>query len=199
MDIERFKSKYGIAARHNGASVSVIPTKSESKGFRHFAVDPEYTGTELFTILMSEAVTWRDNFVINRKSYLVFSIKTIWKGDDIAYNEIILFENDFTHAMTVQKQARGLSGVNLAILDTNTTAFNARISSVTETQRLQLSLHNDKPTTHTVTAVYTSSVATIQVEDMVKSGGKSYEVLGIEDVNNAHRLIKLSVIEVLSA
>jgi hypothetical protein len=30
---------------------------------------------------------------------------------------VMLFEDDFTHEMTVQSQARGLSGVNLAILD----------------------------------------------------------------------------------
>jgi hypothetical protein len=43
----------------------------------------------------------------------------------------MLFEDDFTHEMTVQSQARGLSGVNLAILDGNTKTFNARIASTT--------------------------------------------------------------------
>ena len=101
--------------------------------------------------------------------------------------------------MTVQSQARGLSGVNLAILDGSAQSFNARITSVSDTGRLQVALHNDKPMSHVVTAIHSSTVASIQVEDMLKSGSRSYEVLGIEDVNDAHRLVKLSVIEVLSA
>jgi hypothetical protein len=199
MDIERFKDRFGVVVTQNGSPITVIKMSTDSMGFKHFSSNPDYTGTDMFRIILDDPVDWDDSFSIDAKRYRIFSINSIWNGGVIAYSEVTLFEDDFTHEMTVQSQARGLSGVNLAILDGNTKTFNARIASISDTGRLQVALHNDKPMSHVVTATYSTTVASIQVEDMLKSGSRSYEVLGIEDVNDAHRLVKLSVIEVLSA
>lgn len=199
MDIERFKDRFGISVMRNDSPITVIKMATDLMGFKHFSKDPEYTGTDVLRVVMNDVIDWGDSFLIDAKGYRVFSINSIWNGGTIAYSEVTLFEDDFTHVMTVQSQVRGLSGVNLAVLDGATKSFNARISSVSDTGRLQVPLHNDKPMSHIVTAIYSPIVASIQVEDMLKSDNRGYEVLGIEDVNEAHRLVKLSVIEVLNA
>jgi hypothetical protein len=159
---------------------------------------PFYTGIRLCSIFVTNKVNPTDLFTVATRHYRVLKSEEVRVKGAIEYTDVLLFEDDFMHSVTVHKQVLRQGGLNLPWVSTGSIiTLSARIETASRNEILQYTGRNGMVATHTFTTLYEDF--DLHVEDLIKLGDRSFEVLGFENVDEQNRLLVISTIEVLNA
>lgn len=196
MDINSLISKYGEPATLNGVGVFVFVDEDKLTVYKKHVGFGEYTGLGICLVLLKEAVSFNDVFVVNGVDYRVFESKEIRKNGVRVYSDVVLFKNDFVHDVRIYTQSMSLKGCNLPTLaGMPYKKVKARIKTVKPKDYVQYSMHGQKTPTHVVSMMFKDGVG---VTDLIKWGDRAFEVLNSEDVDEQGRILVVNVVEVLS-
>lgn len=196
MNINYLIRKYGESGTLNGSPVSVYVDEERLSYYKKETDFRDHTGITLCLALIREAVGVDDKLVIGGISYYVFkSFETRKKGVRV-YSEALLFKDDFIHDIDIYNQNMTLRNCNLPVKDDDPyTTRKARINTVSIDKYLNYSYHNDKTPTHIFTLLNEDGLS---INNIIKWGTRTFEVLGSEDVDEQGRIINIHVIEVLN-
>lgn len=191
-------NKYGEDAKRNAADVRVFIEDDMSAMHERFPALPFYTGIRLCNIFIKDRVDVTDLMTVDRKHYRVLKSEEVRVKGKTEYSDVMLFEDDFTHAITIHKQHLIQNGLNLpSVAEGAIIGVSARIETASRDELLQYTGRNGMVATHTFTIIYRNF--DLQGEDLIKFGSRSFEVLGFENVDEQNRLLVISTIEVLNA
>ena len=196
MGINSLISKYGEPATLNGVDVFAFVDEDRLSDYKKHVGFGEYTGLNICLVLLKEAVSLDDVFVMNGVDYRVFESKEIRKNGVRVYSDVVLFKNDFINDVRIYTQSISLKGCNLPTLaDIPYKEVKARIKTVKPKDYTQYAMHGEKTPTHVITMMFDDGVG---VTDFIEWGVRGFEVLNSEDVDEQGRLLVVNVVEVLS-
>ena len=197
MNINSLIRKHGEPAKQNGQNIHVFLNGERLSSYRAITGFKEYTGMRTLAVLIKQEARDDDVYVVNGRNWLVFEAQEVRHKGKRVYSDVVLFEDDFTHEITLFDQEMKKHGCNLPSRkeEPKVTAM-ARLKTVKASEFLQMAMHHDgKPPTHVFTTKYTEG---FKSRDVIAWGERAFEVLSVENVNEQDRLLSITTIEVLN-
>jgi len=193
----RLISKYGEDAKKNDTNIRVFIDDMSSSIHQKFPSLSFYTGIRICEILVKDVISPTDMITLNNRHYRVLKTDEVRVKGKTEYCDVILFEDDFRHSITIHKQQLLQSGLNLpSVTDGAIVSLSARVETASRDELLQYTGRSGVVATHTFTILYKDF--NLQVEDVIKMGSRSFEVLGFENVDEQNRLLVISAIEIIN-
>lgn len=194
----RLIKKYGTRIKRNGVDVVVFFDEEKASSFKKAQNFKQYTGFKISVLLMKGKAQATDVFNYDGKDYRVFEAKTISSKGTDEYTEAVVFQDDFNHDLKIYDQAMGRNGLSLPIVSQGDDSFisvKARIATATPNDYKNLAFHGGKVPSHIFTLISTEQKP--KVSDLIKWGDRRFEILSVEELNEAGVLIVIEAIEVL--
>lgn len=186
-------AKHGESALQNGAGIFAFVDRDVTDSVKKLFA--EYTGFSWVNVFVREAVSKDDVFVVGGKTYKVFSSDEVRHRGVRVYTDVVAYEDDFIHGMSVAGQSMGIKGVNLPVVGQEKAAVLVRVKTITEKELVGYSYHDEKVPTHVLSMEYTPVVS---FGDVLAWGARRFEVVELVNVNEQDRLLVLKVTEVLN-
>ncbi|NYT46362.1 MAG: hypothetical protein H0A75_00190 [Candidatus Methanofishera endochildressiae] len=102
-----------------------------------------YTGIQLCSVSTHEAVLPTDIFTIGTRKYRVLVTDIIRSEDKDVYSSSVIFEDDFTHDISIYRQSLKTAGVNLPSIAASVIAtLKARVQTTPYAESNNYSGHN---------------------------------------------------------
>ena len=147
-------------------------------------------------VFVREAVLKDDVFVVGGKTCKVFSSDEVRHRGVRVYSDVVAYEDDFTHEMSVLGQTMGIKGVNLpSVSQEKVPAVKVSVKTVVEKDIVGYSYHDGKVPTHIFSLEYEEAV---RYGDLLAWGDRRFEVIELVNVNEQDKLPVLKVTEVLN-
>lgn len=111
------------------------------------------------------------------------------------YYDTILYKDEFTHDAKFYKQITSVEGCNLPST-ADVEYFETKVMLRTKKAQdiLQMQLQGAKPPTHTILLHYSNLV---KYSDLLVANNRKYEILHLENIDEANKFLLLECIEVL--
>ena len=186
--------KHGEPALQNGVGIVAFLNGDVSDSVKKLFA--EYTGFSWVNVFVREAVLKDDVFVVGGKTCKVFSSDEVRHRGVRVYSDVVAYEDDFTHEMSVLGQTMGIKGVNLpSVSQEKVPAVKVRVKTVVEKDIVGYSYHDGKVPTHIFILEYEEAV---RYGDLLAWGDRRFEVIELVNVNEQDKLLVLKVTEVLN-
>ncbi len=204
-NINSLITKHGGLGSHNENSTTIFPydlnlTPNKNDKIGLFA---QYSGIRAARFLMIEKVEEEDSITFNEINYFVVKSNEIQHQGNRVYSDVIAYENDFIVDLSFTKQILqgDLDQCNVPGFEGSLPYHFAkgRVKSISPNEYLQYSFNQNDVITHVISVRYTeNNFDKVEIDDLIKGGGGSYQIITIENIDNQNRLIQFNCIDRLS-
>lgn len=187
--------KYGEVVSINGNATKAVIDQDRTSSYKTEAGFSLFTGLRTATILIREVLQDTDIIKIQGTNFRVFKTEAIRKKARQIYSEALVFEDDFVHNIKIFKEFLDTVGVNLPKQgSTAPLNFKARLRTLTDNEALTYARYGRKVPSHVFT-ILAPTTDVIVSTDKILFGTRNFEVLGIQNVDEAGRFLILDAIE----
>lgn len=187
--------KYGEVVSVNGNATKAVVDEDRTSSYKQEAGFQVFTGLRTCTLLIREVLHDTDIIKVQGVDFRVFETEAIRKKGTQVYSEAIVFEDDFKHDIKIFKEFLETKGVNLPKQGTETSLdFKARVRTFTGNESLSYARYGKSIPSHAFT-ISPAETNKIVPTDKILFGTRNFEILGIQNIDEAGRYLILDAVE----
>lgn len=187
--------KYGEVVSVNGNATKAVVDEDRTSSYKSEAGFSVFTGLRTCTLLIREVLHDTDIIKVQGVDFRVFKTEAIRKKGTQVYSESLIFEDDFKHDIKIFKEFLETKGVNLPKQGTATSLdFKARIRTLTGNESLSYARYGKSIPSHAFT-ISPAGTNKIVPTDKILFGTRNFEILGIQNIDEAGRYLILDAVE----